>query len=610
MLLLYQNPLAKAYVTLSTSLSIFSSPCAKNSFIDNCVKYVIMLVIAVCLNAQVYAQTIYAPLVEDSNSVIFPFQINYNDQAIAQTKVRYGLWAASSPFVLEQMMVLYDVYEKIPAAFRLVPDGSNFPIWNFRYWPEEELFTWAEIRDYSIKPVVGYVCDRNFEVIDTFGIGNPHEFYVMPNNLGYAFLGSQQTGGVTYPTVNWVSANHNTNFYWSAADPAWGISPAGTPQSTCSYTTLDTFDNNIIDFYHPNSIAAIQTAVDTVKIGIFNRNTDSEFEITATFNGTKWVTSSVQVLSKSNHLGHQSDDSVWVNTAHDLQYLYANKDTLVKSLWDNGGCRAKPNTGYKVFIQSSGDSIRTTRKGLYDVLGQSTAMGNGGVMLQNRYASSISEINNALSFGNIGSTNFDLSNDNGVPKLGVWDNSNTMVFAINQDYSFLTYRFYPYFDNQLPFDDLRPYINISFSPDSSAVTLSLDSNNYTDILWIDGVTDVWSRTLTYQQFQTQELVAFVTNNPDWFWFSSHRYKGALYVGLNEVMEPTNEVSFYPNPVKAGNAINLSTHTDVTVTDITGKVVASCNVCNTLTLPISTGTGMYLLTTINGKAISRKKVLVY
>lgn len=562
-------------------------------------------------NFKVSAQTIYKPLAEDTNSIIFPFSFQYNDQLIEQTGVRYATLAASSPYVFDQMMLLYDVYEKVPAAFRLVPEGSNFPVWNFRYWPDEEVFTWAENRDYSIKPVVGYVCNKNFEVIDTFGISNPHEFYVMPNNLGYAYVGSYESGGIMFPTIVWISENHNTNVYWNSGDPIWGLNNYSYAQSTCSYTTLDTIDNTLIDYFHPNSVAAIQVSHDTVILGVYSRNTDSEFEIKAAFNGTKWVVTNAKVLDKRNHLGHQSDDSVWVNTAHDLQYLYRNEDTIVKSLWDNGGCRVKPNTGYKIFVQHDGDSIRTIRKGLYDVLGQSTAMGNGGVMLQNRYASSITEIENALSYGNIGSANFDLSNDNGMPKIGVWDKNNSMVFAIEQDYSFLTYRFYPYFDSQLDFDALRPNMAVTFSSDSSSVTLSIDSSRFSHAMWSDGVTGVFSRNFTYQEFQTKELVGFVTNNPNWFWFSTHRYNnGNNYVGVNDLMAMDSQLKVYPNPIKSGYALNINTRAAATLTDITGRVINTCDDCETILVPEDVAPGLYLLNITNGQTAVVTKVLVH
>ncbi len=605
-----QLPLAKVSENSQVCSKLLVISSAINGKYQRNVKWCLALITLTLFNLQVMGQPIFAPLSEDYDSVTYQFDYEYNDQAIAQTGVRYGVLAPTSHYLLDQMMIVHDVYEKIPAAFRLVPNGANMPIWNFRYWPEEEVFTWSESRNYWVKPTVGYVCNRKFEVIDTFGISNPHEFYVMPNNLGYAYLGSLDSNGFSFPTLVWVSADHDTNLYWTALDSQWGIDPLIRNQSTCNFTTLDTFDNNTLDYYHPNSIAAIQTSPNNVKIGLYNRNTDTEFEISVNYNGHKWIANGVQELGKENHLGHQSDDSVWVNTAHDLQYLYTSGDTIVKSLWDNGGCRARPNTGYKVFTQHSNDSIRTFRKGLFEVLGQSTAMGNGGVILKNRYASSLEEIENAPSYGNIGSANFDLSNDNGMPKLGVWTKDNTLVYAIKQDYSFLTYRFYPYLDNQLPFDDLRPYMNFSFSADSSSVVLWLDSTDYTDILWIDGVTDTWSRTFTYQQFITQEMIAFVTNNPSWFWFSSHRYRSAQYVGVGTELELNNSFSVYPNPVQAGNALTISANTDVMVTNMAGKVITSCNSCNTLTIPSNTAAGMYLLTTSNGKAIARKKVVVY
>lgn len=605
-----QPPFGKVTEKPQVNSKLPLAPAAKGNFVS--LRLFSLLLLFVVSSQSGFAQSIYKPLPEDTNSIIYPFAFRYNNQQIEQTEVRYGVFAAVSTEMLDEMMLVYDVYEKIPAAVRLVPNGSNMPVWNFRYWPDQELFTWVEINNNNTaKPVMAYVCNRKLEIIDTFGISNPHELYVMPNNLGYAYIGSREVAGIMYPTFVWMAPNQSTNVYWDSSDPTWGFSSSSFPQSTCGYTTLDTMDNGFVDYFHPNSIAAVQTSPTSVKIGIYSRNTDTEFEVSVSFNGTKWVTDNAIVISKNNHLGHQSDDSVWVNTAHDLQYLYHNQDTIIKSLWDNGGCRARPNTGYKIFSQVGGDSVRTIRKGLYEVLGQSTAMGNGGIMLRNRYASSLAEIENALSFGNIGSANFNLSNDNGLPKLGVWDKNNNMVFEVEQDYSFFTYRFYPYFDNQLEFDDLRPYLNISYSQDSSYVTLSVDRTQYSDVMWADGVVNVWSRTLTLQEFRTKELVAFVTNNPDWFWFSSHRYNnGTNYVGVDEVELLSNSFKVYPNPIKSGYTLNLNAKVNATLTDLAGKSISNCTDCDAMLIPDTTAPGIYLLNVVSGQTVSVSKVLVY
>ncbi len=572
-----------------------------------------LIVLVACLGHQAaVAQRIFEPLPPDSNNILFPYAMVYNNQAMAETGLRYGLWATQSAYLSEEMMLVFDAYEKIPAAIRLVPDEGVLPIWNFRYWPEEQLLTWLTSHNNNSQPNKAFVCNRKFEIIKSWIISDPHEFYLMPDGLGYATLGSEDSLGISFPSIVCLSPQLDTVLHWRAADTTWGISLSNLTKSTCSFTTLDTIDG-IADYFHPNSIAAIKTNANTLKLGIYNRNVDAEFELTVNLVGNSWEIDSVRQNSKQNHTGHQSDDSVWVNNAHDIQYLLTDGTKIIKSFWDNGGCRANPRTGYKVFTQSIADSITTYQKGLYNKMAHSAGMGNGGILLQNRYANSVAEIDTGIVYGNIGGSHPMYSNDTSKFLLGAWKHDNTLIFGIKQAYTFQTYRFYPYFDNQLSLDDLRPDMDISFSADSSIVTLSLDSNYYTNVLWLDGQADLWKRTMSKVEFNTNEMIAYVTTNPDWFWFATKRYVASDYfettTGINLVS--SEKLTVYPNPINAGKAIQLSASIDATLYDLSGRLVNTCTNCNMLMVPDTTPAGIYVLQGNDGKGnVYNQKVVVY
>jgi hypothetical protein len=576
-------------------------------------KQVLLIFLLGCLGQQTaMAQRIFEPLPPDSNNILFPYAMVYNNQAIEETGVRYGLWATSSPYLADELMVVFDAYEKIPAAIKIVPDEGLLPIWNFRYWPEEQIYTWMTAHNNNSAPNKVFVCNRKFEIIKSRVISNPHEFYVMPDGLGYATFGSDDSLGILFPSIIWLSPQLDTVLHWRSADTSWGLELSSFSKTTCAYAPLDTIDG-IVDYFHPNSIAAIKTNANTLKLGFYNRNVDTELELTINLVGGTWKVGSVRQNSKVNHVGHQSDDSIWVGNAHDIQYLYTDGTEILKSFWDNGPCRANPRTGFKVFTQDQTDSITTYQKGLYNKMAHSSGMGNGGLMLQNRYASSKSEIDNAILYGNIGGNHPLYTEDTTKFLLGAWKHDNTIIFGIKQAYSFLTYRFYPYFDNQLSLDDLRPDMGISFSADSSMVTLSLDSNYYTDVLWIDGQADLWKRTLTKEQFTSNEMIAYVTTNPDWFWFATKRYMASDYFKLPTDINlvATEKLKVYPNPINAGKAIQLSANINASLLDLSGRVIGTCTDCNTLIVPDGTPAGIYVLqgNDANGN-VYNQKVVVY
>jgi hypothetical protein len=610
-LFLYPMPLGKG--TPSDRRLIANSAIVSQLNLLLQAKWAMLIALIACLGHQpAMAQRIFEPLPPDSNNILFPYAMVYNNQAMAETGLRYGLWATASPYLSEEMMLVFDAYEKIPAAIRLVPDEGVLPIWNFRYWPEEQLYTWLTAHNNNSQPNKVFVCNRKFEIIKSWIISNPHEFYVMPDGLGYATLGSDDSVGISFPSIIWLSPQLDTVLHWRAADTTWGISLSSLTKSTCNYTTLDTIDG-IVDYFHPNALAAIKTDANTLKLGIYNRNVDTEFELTVNLNGNNWEIDSVRQNSKQNHTGHQSDDSVWVNNAHDIQYLYTDGTKIIKSFWDNGGCRANPRTGYKVFTQDVADSITTYQKGLYNKMARSSGMGNGGVLLQNRYANSITEIDTGIIYGNIGGNHPLYITDTSKFLLGAWKHDNTLIFGVKQAYTFQTYRFYPYFDNQLNLDDLRPDMDISFSLDSSMVTLSLDSNYYTDVLWLDGQADLWKRSMSREAFSANEMIAYVTTNPDWFWFATKRYVASDYFETNTGINIVNSqnLTVYPNPINAGKAIQLSAAIDAMLYDLSGRLVNSCTNCNMLLVPDATPAGIYVLQANDAKGnVYNQKVVVY
>jgi hypothetical protein len=610
---LFPNPMPLGKGTSSDKwpvANIVIGPMRKTSWHTS--RLLLTMLLVCCGQQLATAQRIFDPLPPDSNNILFPYAMVYNNQAMAETGLRYGLWATQSAYLSEETMLVFDAYEKIPAAIRLVPNEGVLPIWNFRYWPEEQLYTWLTSHNNNSQPNKAFVCNRKFEIIKSWIISNPHEFYVMPDGLGYATLGSEDSLGISFPSIVWLSPQLDTVLHWSAADTTWGISLGNLTKSTCSFTTLDTIDG-MVDYFHPNSIAAIKTDANTLKLGLYNRNVDTEFELTVHLIGNNWEINSLRQNSKQNHTGHQSDDSVWVNNAHDIQYLYADGATIIKSFWDNGGCRANPRTGYKVFAQEVADSITTYQKGLYDKMARSAGMGNGGILLQNRYASSMTEIDTGIVYGNIGGNHPLYITDTSKFLLGAWKHDNTLIFGIKQAFTFQTYRFYPYFDNQLSLDDLRPDMEISFSSDSMIVTLSLDSNYYTDVLWLDGQADLWKRSMSREAFAANEMIAYVTTNPDWFWFATKRYVASDYFETNTSINliSSEKLTIYPNPINAGKAIQLSVSMDATLYDLSGRLVNTCANCNTLLVPEGTPAGIYMIQANDGKGnVYNQKVVVY
>jgi hypothetical protein len=245
-------------------------------------------------------------------------------------------------------------------------------------------------------------------------------------------------------------------------------------------------------------------------------------------------------------------------------------------------------------------------------------MGNGNIILRNRFAQSMDEVIEAPVVFNTGAFGGSPpAGDTSKYLFAVVSHEDSIIFGMRQNFSFASYRVSGYYADQV--DIKRPELTISQNIDST-VTLSIDSTEWANIMWIDGEeSGSFSRTITIEEFESPEteLVAYVTNDPEeGFWLATNRYLFKELRPLSALNSPLLYSKIYPNPVASNGILAIESESDlaeVYICSLTGQLMltqqATGKTANVEIPGLAAGTYFLVSAGKNGQ-ISRSKIVIY